>query len=66
MRIAEDVRARFEQASVEIADGQAIRATVSAGCAQLGDDRHVSAGLSVADVWLAQAKRGGRDQVVGL
>lgn len=43
------------------------RAPVSiAGCAQLGDDRNVSAGLSLADVWLSQAMRAGRNQVVGL
>ena len=66
LRLAEDVRAAFERASVDIGDGEVVRATVSAGCAQLGDDRLVSAGLSLADVWLSQAKRGGRNQVVGL
>ena len=65
-RIAESVRASFEQASVPVGGGVAVRATVSAGCAQLGEDPSVSAALSVADVWLAQAKRGGRNQVVGL
>jgi diguanylate cyclase (GGDEF)-like protein/PAS domain S-box-containing protein len=66
IRIAEDIRTAFEGASVEIGTNNAIRATVSAGCAQLGEDRSISAGLSVADVWLSQAKRAGRNQVVGL
>ena len=66
VRIAEDIRASLERASIDIGTDSPIRVTVSAGCAQLSDDGDVSAGLSVADVWLAQAKRGGRNQVVGL
>ncbi len=66
IRIAEDIRAALEHVAVDIGSGTPIRVTVSAGCAQLGDERKVSAGLSLADVWLAQAKRGGRNQVVGL
>jgi diguanylate cyclase (GGDEF)-like protein/PAS domain S-box-containing protein len=65
-RIAEGIRAAFEESSVDIGSGPPIKVTVSAGCAQLGDEANVSAGLSVADVWLAQAKRSGRNQVVGL
>lgn len=66
VRIAEDIRATLEQVSIDIGADTRIQVTVSAGCAQLDDERSVSAGLSVADVWLAQAKRGGRNQVVGL
>jgi diguanylate cyclase (GGDEF)-like protein/PAS domain S-box-containing protein len=65
LRIAESVRARLEAATIECPSGP-LRVTVSAGVAQLGDDRSVSAGLALADVWLAQAKRAGRNQVVGL
>jgi diguanylate cyclase (GGDEF)-like protein/PAS domain S-box-containing protein len=66
MRIAEDVRASFEAASVDIGTGSPLRVTVSAGCAQLGDETDASAGLAMADVWLSQAKRAGRNQVLGL
>ena len=64
-RVAEDIRVAFEAIAVDIGTGTPLRVTVSAGCAQLGDDRNVSAGLSVADVWLAQAKRSGRNRVLG-
>ena len=63
VRIAEDVRATFEGAAIDIGTGTPIRVTVSAGCAQLGEDRDMSAGLSQADVWLSAAKRAGRNQV---
>jgi diguanylate cyclase (GGDEF)-like protein/PAS domain S-box-containing protein len=66
VRIAEDIRVTFEAASIDIGTGTPIRVTVSAGCSQLGDDRDTSSGLSQADVGLAQAKRAGRDQVIGL
>jgi diguanylate cyclase (GGDEF)-like protein/PAS domain S-box-containing protein len=66
LRIAEDIRASFERESIDIGSGTPIRVTVSAGCAQLGEDGSTSAGLSQADVWLSQAKRAGRNQVVGL
>lgn len=52
--------------SIDIGTGTPIRLTVSAGCAQLGDDLKISTALSRADVWLSQAKRAGRNQVVGL
>ena len=64
--IAEDIRSAFEAASVDIGTGTPIQATVSAGCAQLDTERNISAGISMADVWLSQAKRAGRNQVVGL
>jgi diguanylate cyclase (GGDEF)-like protein/PAS domain S-box-containing protein len=66
VRIAESIRATFEAAAIDIGTGTPIRVTVSAGCAQLGDDRDMSAGLSQADVWLSAAKRAGRNQVIGL
>ncbi|HUQ43593.1 MAG TPA: diguanylate cyclase [Candidatus Limnocylindria bacterium] len=66
VRIAEEVRGALETAAIDIGTDEPIRATVSAGCAGLGDDRNVSHALSVADVWLSQAKRSGRNQVVGL
>lgn len=66
LRIAEDIRASFERETIDIGSGTPIRVTVSAGCAQLGEDGNTSAGLSQADVWLSQAKRAGRNQVVGL
>ena len=66
IRIAEEIRARFEGTAIDIGSASPIRVTVSAGCAELGDDRVLSEGLSHADVWLSQAKRAGRNQVVGL
>ena len=66
IRIAEEIRARFEGTAIDIGSDSPIRVTVSAGCAELGDDRVLSEGLSHADVWLSQAKRAGRNQVVGL
>jgi len=66
IQIADDIRAAFERASIDIGTDTPIRATVSAGCAQLDEARNASAGLSLADVWLSQAKRAGRNQVVGL
>jgi diguanylate cyclase (GGDEF)-like protein/PAS domain S-box-containing protein len=65
MRIAESVRVRLEATTIETPSGP-LRVTVSAGIAQLGEDRLISTGLALADVWLAQAKRAGRNQVVGL
>jgi PleD family two-component response regulator len=47
------------------ADGESLRATVSAGCASLGPAAAtLEALLEVADVGLQMAKRGGRNQVV--
>jgi len=65
-RIANEVRAALEARSIDIGTGTPLRVTVSAGCAQLGDERDTSAGIAMADVWLSQAKRAGRNQVVGL
>ncbi len=66
VRIAEAIRETFGALPIEVNGGDLVQVTVSAGVAQLGDERDVSAGLTLADVWLSQAKRAGRNQVVGL
>ncbi|MEA2518049.1 MAG: hypothetical protein QOF49_129 [Chloroflexota bacterium] len=66
VRVAEDVRTAFAHTFESAAGEGSVRSTVSAGCAQVGEDLELLAALSVADVWLSQAKRGGRNQVVGL
>ncbi len=66
VRIAEDVRAALEAASIDIGTDEPVRVTVSAGCAELDGERRIGPALSVADVWLSQAKRSGRNQVIGL
>ena len=64
--IAEGIRVAFEQAPIRVGTDTPIRVTVSAGCSQLNADGDISAALKEADVWLSQAKRAGRNQVVGL
>jgi diguanylate cyclase (GGDEF)-like protein len=63
--IAEAVRKDFAVQIVETGTGEQLRTTVSAGCAQL-EAWEVEASLLLerADVALAMAKAGGRDQVV--
>ena len=64
-RVAEEIRRELETARVTGADGELLRATVSAGCASLGPAvATLEALLEVADVGLQMAKRGGRNQVV--
>jgi diguanylate cyclase (GGDEF)-like protein len=64
-RVADEVRRELEGARVTGADGELLRATVSAGCASLGPAvATLEALLEVADVGLQMAKRGGRNQVV--
>jgi diguanylate cyclase (GGDEF)-like protein len=65
IRIAEDVRTAFGKLLVESSGGDSIRTTVSAGCATL-EPWEVEASLLLerADVALAMAKAGGRNQVV--
>ncbi len=65
VRIAEGIRAALEDAPADIGTGSPIRVTVSAGCASLGEDVNIAAGLFLADVLLAQAKRAGRNRVIG-
>ncbi len=65
VRAAEEVRVAFGALDVTIAGGDSLRATVSAGCAALDPSiARVDAMIEVADVGLAMAKAGGRDQVV--
>lgn len=63
--IAEAVRVAFAGESVETAAGERLTTTVSAGCSTL-EPWEVEASLLLerADVALAMAKAGGRDQVV--
>ncbi|HEX4897638.1 MAG TPA: diguanylate cyclase [Candidatus Limnocylindrales bacterium] len=65
VRAAEEVRLAFRGLDVPIAGGAAVRATVSAGCAALDPSvAGLDVMVEVADVGLAMAKAGGRDQVV--
>jgi diguanylate cyclase (GGDEF)-like protein len=64
-RVADEIRRELESTRVTGADGESLRATVSAGCASLGPSvSTLEALLEVADVGLQMAKRGGRNQVV--
>lgn len=65
MAVANDVRELLERRSVTADDGTELRVTVSAGCAQLGDeDLTRESLLRAADHALFMAKRAGRDRVV--
>ena len=65
MKIAEDVRTTFAKLRADTAGGDPVRATVSAGCAILEAwEIEGSQLLERADVALAMAKHGGRNQVV--
>jgi len=63
--IAEQVRAAFSKQSIDTGTGQRLTSTVSAGCSTL-EPWEVEGTLLLerADVALAMAKAGGRDQVV--
>ena len=65
MGIAEQVRTAFSKQSVDTGTGQQLTSTVSAGCSTL-EAWEVEGTLLLerADVALAMAKAGGRDQVV--
>jgi len=64
-RVADEIRRALEGTPVTGVDGEALRATVSAGCASLGPAvSTLEELLEVADVALQMAKRGGRNQVV--
>jgi len=65
VRLADEIRIAFRQRSIDAADSGLPITTVSAGCALL--ERNETSGtilLERADVGLAMAKAGGRDQVV--
>jgi diguanylate cyclase (GGDEF)-like protein len=64
VRIAEEVRAAFAKQSFRGASGERLSATVSAGCAELGQEDGASELLGACDVGLAMAKGAGRNQVV--
>jgi diguanylate cyclase (GGDEF)-like protein len=66
VRVAERARSRLEVLSASF-DGGLIPVTVSAGCASLrGSSEQTGSGLlALADERLYQAKRGGRNRVVG-
>lgn len=66
VRVAEGMRVAFEAVSIDAGTGSPLRVTVSAGCAQIGDDGSTANALTLADLWLSQAKRAGRNQVIGL
>ena len=65
VRIANEVRTAFQALRFATPDGQMLEATVSAGCAGLGDGSVTAETLlSIADVGLAMAKQAGRNRVV--
>jgi diguanylate cyclase (GGDEF)-like protein len=65
VRIANEIRLAWAAKTFSGADGQPLRATVSAGCAWLQDSATSAEDLfTAADVGLAMAKAAGRDLVV--
>ena len=65
MKIAEEVREAFARLTVDTGTGDMLTTTVSAGCSSLEQwEVESSVLLERADVALAMAKAGGRDQVV--
>ena len=65
VRAAEEVRLAFRDLEVEVPGGELVRAKVSAGCAALDPSvASLEVMIEIADVGLAMAKAGGRDQVV--
>jgi diguanylate cyclase (GGDEF)-like protein len=64
-RIAEEIRLEFRTMSIAGSGGDALGATVSAGCTELQSTQwDFGILVEMADVGLAMAKLGGRDQVV--
>jgi diguanylate cyclase (GGDEF)-like protein len=64
-RIADEIRLEFRAQTIAGSGGDALAATVSAGCTELDSTEWNFATLvEMADVGLAMAKLGGRDQVV--
>ncbi len=65
VRAAEEIRIAFRELDVIGPGGEVLRATVSAGCAALDSAiAGMNVMIEIADVGLAMAKSGGRDQVV--
>jgi diguanylate cyclase (GGDEF)-like protein len=64
-RLAEDVRVELSAARIAGLDGKRLRATVSAGCAELpSEEADLRALVRTADVGLAMAKHAGRNRVI--
>jgi diguanylate cyclase (GGDEF)-like protein len=64
-RIADEIRVEFRALPIAGSGGDALGATVSAGCTELDPEEwKFEALVEMADVGLAMAKLGGRDQVV--
>jgi diguanylate cyclase (GGDEF)-like protein/PAS domain S-box-containing protein len=67
VRVADEVRRTLAASRITGPDGMVLRATVSAGCAVLGDDdQGREALIQAADVGLFMAKRAGRNRVVAV
>jgi len=65
VRVADEIRRELEARPVPGADGQLLRATVSAGCAVIDRaDPTKEALLGEADARLFKAKRAGRNRVI--
>ncbi len=63
--VAEEIRLIFERTSVRAPDGSMIAATVSAGCAAMGQgEERFDDIVARADVGLVLAKRSGRNRVI--
>ncbi len=64
-RVAEEIRRDLESRVVHGPDGQDVRVTVSAGCAEIDPDNATREALiEAADIALFSAKRAGRNRVV--
>jgi diguanylate cyclase (GGDEF)-like protein len=64
-RIADEIRVEFRALPIAGSEGDALGATVSAGCTELDPaEWRFESLVETADVGLAMAKLGGRDQVV--
>jgi diguanylate cyclase (GGDEF)-like protein len=64
-RLADEIRTELAAARIAGMDGTRLRATVSAGCAELPpEETELKALVQTADVGLAMAKNAGRNQVV--
>ncbi len=66
IRIAEGIRVDFEAVSIEVETENPLHVSVSAGCAQISVEMDIATARTLADVWPSQAKRAGRNQVIGL
>ncbi len=66
-RVADEIRRDLETRVVRSPDGQEVRVTVSAGCAQIDPSNATREALiETADIALFAAKRAGRNRVMGV